>query len=254
MLFYMLLGCLAIWLGNHYVDPNFGYWVALSVLAVFACATTWIHLVKPLFFPNWRSSASVSGHRGKGLDTITASDISTPRRKQWQRYKSTTWIAFKCWVVWFAAKGLFVLIYAGSGRPFTPQAANSIMVASLAVVAAWYFWRYVPRRAAQFAGAVENSEGRTETSSGIAEEAEAKNTREMADTARYLTEHGMASPEWRRWLPADYEQEAINNKQKEIEAELQARFNRKTWWEGWGWREWFEPRVGADTSGRRRPF
>jgi membrane protein implicated in regulation of membrane protease activity len=242
MFWYIVLGCLAIWAGNHYVDPMFGYWVAYVVIFVVGVCVVWIHLVKPLFFPTWRSSASVSGHRGNGLNTMTLPDLSTPQRTLWQRYKSASWIAFKCWFVWFVAKGLFALVYAGSGRPFTPQAANVITVAALAAAGAWYFWRYVPRRAGQLADAVEHSEGGRETASRIMEEAEAKYRQEMADTARYLAEHGMASPEWRPWLPADYKQKEIENKQKEIEAEVQARFNRKGWW------EWFEPRVGADTS------
>jgi hypothetical protein len=102
--------------------------------------------------------------------------------------------------------------------------------------------------AGQLANAAKHSGSDTETASRIMEEAEAKHRREMADTARYLAEHGMASPRMRKWLPADYKQKEIENKQKDIEAEVQARFNRKAWWEGKGWREWFEPRVEADTS------
>jgi hypothetical protein len=76
-----------------------------------------------------------------------------------------------------------------------------------------------------------HSEGDTETASKVMKDAEAKYRREMTDTARYLAENGMASPEWRPWLPDDYKQKEIENKQKKIEAEVQARFNRRAWWE-----------------------
>jgi hypothetical protein len=68
MFWYIVLGCLAIWAGNHYVDPMFGYWVAYVVIFVVGVCVVWIHLVKPLFFPTWRSSASVSGHRGERIE------------------------------------------------------------------------------------------------------------------------------------------------------------------------------------------
>src|ERR1700722_19569121 len=90
---------------------------------------------------------------------MTTSDLSKPQKTLWQRWKSGTWIAFKCWAVWYVAKLTLLLVYAGSGRPFTPQAANVITVAALAVVAAWYSWQYAPRRAGQHAVGVERSAG-----------------------------------------------------------------------------------------------
>jgi hypothetical protein len=131
MFFSIIFFCLALWLGNHYIHPLFGYGLGIVAAIGVAVRFAWLGLVKPLFFPT------------------------------------------RC------------------SKP---------------------------------------SEGDTEPASRIMEQSEAKNRREMADTARYLAEHGMASPEWRQWLPQDYKQKEIEDKQKEIEAEVQARFNRKAWW------------------------
>jgi hypothetical protein len=90
---------------------------------------------------------------------MTVPDLSKPQQTFWQRWKSTTWIIIKCWAVWYAAKATFVLVYVGSGRAFTPQAANVITVAALIVAFAWYIWRYMPRRAGQLANEVEPSHG-----------------------------------------------------------------------------------------------
>src|ERR1700738_2015867 len=90
---------------------------------------------------------------------MSLSDFSKPEKTLWQRYKSALWVSFKCLAVWFVAKGLFVLIYAASGRALTPSTGNVILVAALVPVCAWYFWRYVPRRAGQLADRVEPSHG-----------------------------------------------------------------------------------------------
>jgi hypothetical protein len=51
MFYFILLFCFLLWLGNHFIDPMFGYGIGLIAAAVVALWFAWLGLVKPLFFP-----------------------------------------------------------------------------------------------------------------------------------------------------------------------------------------------------------